>query len=44
VFIGWSGWFLYEAFQEARLDSAKQRLEQAKERQRNLRKCGRYKC
>ena len=44
VFIGWSGWFLYGAFQEARLDSAKQRLEQAKERQRNLRKCGRYKC
>ncbi len=44
VFIGWCGWFLYEAIQEARLDSAKQRLEQAKERQRNLRKCGRYKC
>ena len=43
-FIGWSGWFLYEALQEARLDSAKQRLEKAKERQRNLRKCGRYKC
>ena len=43
-FIGWSGWFLYEALQEARLDSAKQRLEQAKERQRNIRKCGRYKC
>tara|TARA_Y100001973_G_C5187842_1_gene329005 strand:- start:1320 stop:1871 length:552 start_codon:yes stop_codon:yes gene_type:complete len=44
VFIGWAGWFLYEAFQEARLDSAKQRLEQAKERQRNIRKCGRIKC
>ena len=44
VFIGWCGWFLYEAIQEARLDSAKQRLEQAKKRQRNLRKCGRYKC
>ena len=44
VFIGWCGWFVYEAIQEARLDSAKQRLEQAKERQRNLRKCGRYKC
>ena len=44
VFIGWCGWFLYEAIQEARLDSAKQRLEQAKERQCNIRKCGRYKC
>jgi len=43
-FIAWSGWYIYEAIQEARLDSAKQRLEQAKERQRNLRKCGRYKC
>ena len=44
VFIAWSGWYIYEAVQEARLDSAKQRLEKAKERQRNLRKCGRYKC
>ena len=44
VFICWAGWYIYEAVQEARLDSAKQRLEQAKERQRNLRKCGRYKC
>ena len=43
-FIGWSGWFLYEALQEARLDSANQRLEKAKESQRNIRKCGRYKC
>lgn len=43
-FIAWSGWYIYEAIQEARLDSAKQRLEQAKERQRNLRKCGRIKC
>ena len=43
-FIGWSGWYVYEAVMERRLDSAKQRLEQAKERQRNLRKCGRYKC
>ena len=44
IFLGWSGWYIYEAIQERRLDSAKQRLEQAKERQRNLRKCGRYKC
>ena len=44
AFIGWSGWYVYEAVMERRLDSAKQRLEQAKERQRNLRKCGRYKC
>lgn len=44
AFVGWSGWFVYEAFQERRLDSAKQRLEQAKERQRNMRKCGRIKC
>ena len=44
VFLSWSGWYIYEAIQERRLDSAKQRLEQAKERQRNLRKCGRYKC
>ncbi len=43
-FVGWCGWFIYEAIQEARLDSAKQRLEQAKERQRNIRKCGRIKC
>ena len=44
AFIGWSGWYVYEEVMERRLDSAKQRLEQAKERQRNLRKCGRYKC
>ena len=44
VFVGWAGWYVYEAIQDARLDSAKQRLEKAKERQRNLRKCGRYKC
>ena len=44
AFVGWSGWYVYEAIQDARLDSAKQRLEKAKERQRNLRKCGRYKC
>ena len=43
-FIGWAGWVVYEAIQERRLDSAKQRLEQAKERQRNMRKCGRIKC
>ena len=44
VFVGWASWFVYEAIQERRLDAAKQRLEQAKERQRNMRKCGRYKC
>ena len=44
IFLGWCSWFIYEAIQERRLDSAKQRLEQAKERQRNIRKCGRYKC
>ena len=44
IFIAWSGWYIYEVVQERRLDSAKQRLEQAKERQRNMRKCGRYKC
>ena len=44
AFVGWAGWYVYEAVQERRLDSAKQRLEQAKERQRNMRKCGRYKC
>ena len=44
VFVGWASWYIYEAVQERRLDSAKQRLEQAKERQRNMRKCGRYKC
>ena len=44
VFVGWASWYIYEAVQERRLDSAKQRLEKAKERQRNMRKCGRYKC
>ena len=38
AFVGWSGWYVYEAIQDARLDSAKQRLEKAKERQRNLKK------
>jgi hypothetical protein len=44
LFLCWSGWFLYGAITESRLDAAKQRLEQAKERQRNIRKCGRIKC
>ena len=39
IFIAWSGWYIYEVVQERRLDSAKQRLEQAKERQHNMRKC-----
>jgi len=43
-FVGWASWYIYEAVMERRIDSAKQRLEQAKERQRNMRKCGRYKC
>ena len=44
LFLCWAGWFLYGAITESRLDAAKQRLEQAKERQRNIRKCGRIKC
>tara|TARA_R100000773_G_C4181949_1_gene91288 strand:+ start:38 stop:589 length:552 start_codon:yes stop_codon:yes gene_type:complete len=44
AFVGWAGWYVYEAVMERRIDSAKQRLEQAKEKQRNLRKCGRFKC
>jgi len=44
LFLCWAGWFLYGAITESRLESAKQRLEQAKERQRNIRKCGRHRC
>ena len=44
LFLCWAGWFLYGAITESRLEAAKQRLEQAKERQRNIRKCGRIRC
>ena len=44
AFVGWASWYVYDAVMERKIDSAKQRLEQAKERQRNMRKCGRFKC
>ena len=40
----WSGWFLYGAIKESKIEATKQRIEQLKERQRNIRKCGRHKC
>ena len=43
-FIAWSGWYIWEFAQKKRIENVKERLEQAKERQRNMRKCGRYKC
>ena len=44
LFLCWAGWFLYGAIKESRLEATKQRIEQLKERQRNIRKCGRIKC
>jgi len=44
LFLCWSGWFLYGAIKESRIEAAKQRIEQLKERQRNIRKCGRHRC
>ena len=44
VFLSFCGWYIWEAVQKKRIDNAKERLEQAKERQRNMRKCGRFKC
>tara|TARA_R100001129_G_scaffold75139_1_gene51385 strand:- start:757 stop:1308 length:552 start_codon:yes stop_codon:yes gene_type:complete len=43
-FIAWSGWYIWEFAQKKKIENVKERLEQAKERQRNMRKCGRYKC
>ena len=44
VFLCFCGWYIYEAVQKKRIETVKERLEQAKERQRNMRKCGRFKC
>lgn len=44
IFIGWSGYFLYGEYKEAQLKSAIKKLDAAKERQRNMRKCGRPRC
>ncbi len=44
IFLAWAGWFLHGEFQDAQLKSAIKKLEYAKERQRNIRKCGRVKC
>tara|TARA_B100000424_G_scaffold231601_1_gene193963 strand:+ start:1411 stop:1965 length:555 start_codon:yes stop_codon:yes gene_type:complete len=44
IFLAWAGWFLHGEYQDAQLKSAIKKLEYAKERQRNIRKCGRPKC
>ena len=44
LFLCWAGWFLYGAITESKIEATKQRIEQLKERQRNIRKCGRHKC
>ena len=44
IVITGTGFVLNKAYEKVQLDNAKERLKKAKERQRNIRKCGRVKC
>tara|TARA_E500000331_G_scaffold239306_1_gene229635 strand:- start:1712 stop:2263 length:552 start_codon:yes stop_codon:yes gene_type:complete len=44
VAIAGTGFVLHNAYEKVQLKDAKERLKKAKERQRNIRKCGRVKC
>ena len=44
VVITGTGFVLNKAYEKVQLEDAKERLKKAKERQRNIRKCGRVKC
>jgi len=44
IVITGTGFVLNKAYEKVQLEDAKERLKKAKERQRNIRKCGRIKC
>jgi len=44
IFLSFSGYYLYSEYKEHQLKSAKERLKEAKMRQKNYRQCGRPRC